>query len=59
MRASSSATASNISGHSINDDSPELIKKAEAMLIKQKPNIKSFHEDNGPGPLAVRARSTS
>jgi len=34
-------------GKSINDDSPELIKQAEAMLIKQKPNIKSFHEDNG------------
>ena len=34
-------------GHSLNDDSPELIKQAEAMLIKQKPNIKSFHEDNG------------
>src|SRR6478752_3122705 len=34
-------------GHSINDSSPELIKQAEALLIKQKPNIKSFHEDNG------------
>ncbi|MGB6700970.1 ABC transporter substrate-binding protein [Methyloceanibacter sp.] len=34
-------------GKSINDDSPELIKQAEALLIKQKPNIKSFHEDNG------------
>ena len=34
-------------GHSINDDSPELIKQVEALLIKQKPNIKSFHEDNG------------
>ena len=34
-------------GHSINDNSPELIKQAEALLIKQKPNIKSFHEDNG------------
>jgi spermidine/putrescine transport system substrate-binding protein len=34
-------------GKSINDDSPELIKQAEAMLIKQKPNIKAFHEDNG------------
>ncbi len=34
-------------GHSINDKSPELIKQAEALLIKQKPNIKSFHEDNG------------
>jgi len=34
-------------GQSINSDSPVLIKKAEAMLAKQKPNIKSFHEDNG------------
>ena len=34
-------------GHSINDSSPDLIKQAEALLIKQKPNIKSFHEDNG------------
>jgi spermidine/putrescine transport system substrate-binding protein len=34
-------------GQSINSDSPELIKQAEALLIKQKPNIKSFHEDNG------------
>jgi spermidine/putrescine transport system substrate-binding protein len=34
-------------GKSINDSSPELIKQAEALLIKQKPNIKSFHEDNG------------
>jgi len=34
-------------GQSINSDSPELLKKAEEMLIKQKSNIKSFHEDNG------------
>jgi spermidine/putrescine transport system substrate-binding protein len=34
-------------GQSINSTSPELIKQAEAILIKQKPNIKSFHEDNG------------
>jgi spermidine/putrescine transport system substrate-binding protein len=34
-------------GQSINSTSPELIKQAEALLIKQKPNIKSFHEDNG------------
>src|SRR5215471_13311337 len=34
-------------GKSINDDSPELIKQAEALLTKQKPNIKTFHEDNG------------
>jgi spermidine/putrescine transport system substrate-binding protein len=34
-------------GHSLNDASPELLKQAETLLIKQKPNIKSFHEDNG------------
>ena len=39
-------------GESLNDKSPELLKKAEAMLIKQKPNIKSFHEDNGQDLLA-------
>ena len=39
-------------GKSINDSSPELIKQAEALLIKQKPNIKSFHEDNGQDLLA-------
>ena len=46
-RASCSAIASNISGNSVNSNSPELLKKVEAMLIKQKPNIKAFHEDNG------------
>jgi spermidine/putrescine transport system substrate-binding protein len=34
-------------GQSLNSTSPELLKQAEAMLIKQKPNIKAFHEDNG------------
>jgi spermidine/putrescine transport system substrate-binding protein len=34
-------------GQSLNSTSPELIKQVEAMLAKQKPNIKSFHEDNG------------
>jgi spermidine/putrescine transport system substrate-binding protein len=34
-------------GHSLNDASPELLKQAEEMLTKQKPNIKTFHEDNG------------
>jgi spermidine/putrescine transport system substrate-binding protein len=34
-------------GKSLNDASPELLKQAEALLIKQKPNIKAFHEDNG------------
>ena len=34
-------------GKSVNEASPELLKQAEAMLTKQKPNIKAFHEDNG------------
>jgi spermidine/putrescine transport system substrate-binding protein len=34
-------------GQSLNSTSPELLKQAEETLIKQKPNIKSFHEDNG------------
>jgi spermidine/putrescine transport system substrate-binding protein len=31
----------------LNDASPELLNQAEAMLAKQKPYIKTFHEDNG------------
>jgi spermidine/putrescine transport system substrate-binding protein len=34
-------------GKSANDASPENIKAAEAILTKQKPFIKTFHEDNG------------
>lgn len=34
-------------GKSANNPTPELIKEAEAILMKQKPNIKAFHEDNG------------
>ncbi|MEQ1714500.1 MAG: extracellular solute-binding protein [Hyphomicrobium sp.] len=34
-------------GKSANGATPELIKEAEAILMKQKPNIKAFHEDNG------------
>jgi spermidine/putrescine transport system substrate-binding protein len=41
-------------GKSINDYSPENLAQAEAMLIKQKPNIKVFHEDNGQDQLATR-----
>jgi spermidine/putrescine transport system substrate-binding protein len=39
-------------GHSVNAITPEIIKEVEAMLIKQKPNIKTFHEDNGQDLLA-------
>ena len=34
-------------GHSVNALNTDIIKEIEAMLIKQKPNIKAFHEDNG------------
>lgn len=34
-------------GASANAGNAELVKKVEEMLIKQKPNIKAFHEDNG------------
>ena len=34
-------------GKSANNPTPELIKQAEAVLLKQKPNFKAFHEDNG------------
>lgn len=34
-------------GHSVNGITPEIIKQAEVMLTRQKPNIKAFHEDNG------------
>lgn len=34
-------------GASINGGTPELVKKVEDMLKKQKGNIKAFHEDNG------------
>jgi spermidine/putrescine transport system substrate-binding protein len=34
-------------GKSVNALTPEDIKTIEAMMIKQKPNIKAFHEDNG------------
>jgi spermidine/putrescine transport system substrate-binding protein len=34
-------------GKSVNDLTDADLKMIEAMMIKQKPNIKSFHEDNG------------
>jgi spermidine/putrescine transport system substrate-binding protein len=34
-------------GKSVNSLTAEDIKLIEAMMIKQKPNIKAFHEDNG------------
>lgn len=34
-------------GHSVNGVTPALAKQVEALLIKQKPNVKVFHQDNG------------
>lgn len=38
-------------GHSVNAIPPELVAEIGAMLIKQKPFIKAFHEDNGQDML--------
>lgn len=34
-------------GKSVYDYSPDLLKQVEALLIRQKPHIKTFHDDNG------------
>jgi spermidine/putrescine transport system substrate-binding protein len=39
-------------GHSVNALTPELIRQVEAMLIKQKPYVKTFHSDDGQDLLA-------
>jgi spermidine/putrescine transport system substrate-binding protein len=39
-------------GKSVNDVTPEMIKTIEAMLTKQKANVKAFHDDNGQDMLA-------
>ncbi len=39
--------AAKYQGHSVVGVTPPMIAKAEALLIKQKPNIKTFHDDNG------------
>lgn len=39
-------------GHSLNKVPPEMVKDIEAMLIRQKPFIKAFHDDNGQDMLA-------
>jgi spermidine/putrescine transport system substrate-binding protein len=41
-------------GKGINDATPELIKQVEDMLIKQKANIKNFHNDDGQDLLMSR-----
>ncbi len=39
-------------GHSVNNIPPELVAEIEKMLIKQKPYVKAFHDDNGQDMLA-------
>jgi spermidine/putrescine transport system substrate-binding protein len=39
-------------GYPLNETDPEKIEQATQLLIKQKPNVKVFHEDNGQDLLA-------
>lgn len=41
-------------GHSVNNIPKEMLPQIEAMLIKQKPYVKAFHEDNGQDMLLAR-----
>jgi spermidine/putrescine transport system substrate-binding protein len=41
-------------GHSAKNISPQLLTEIEAMLIKQKPYIKAFHDDNGQDLLLAK-----
>ena len=45
--------AAKYKGHSINNIPPELITEIQAMLIKQKPYVKAFHDDNGQDMLVA------
>ena len=38
-------------GHSVNGIPPEMVTQIEKMLIKQKPYVKAFHDDNGQDML--------
>ncbi|WP_084419798.1 ABC transporter substrate-binding protein [Henriciella litoralis] len=38
-------------GHSVNDTDPDVIESAADMLMRQKPNIAMFHDDNGQDAL--------
>jgi spermidine/putrescine transport system substrate-binding protein len=40
-------------GHSLIGVTPEVAHQVEAMMIRQKPNIKAFHDDNGQDLLAA------
>jgi spermidine/putrescine transport system substrate-binding protein len=41
-------------GHSVNGIPDEMLTQIEQMLIRQKPHIKAFHEDNGQDMLLAR-----
>lgn len=41
-------------GHSVNGIPEDMLPKIEQMLIKQKPFVKAFHEDNGQDMLLSR-----
>lgn len=41
-------------GKSVNDFSPELLKQAEDLILKQKKHIKTFHDDNGQSLLVSK-----
>jgi spermidine/putrescine transport system substrate-binding protein len=43
--------AAKYKGHSVNGIPPELVAEIEKMLIKQKPYVKAFHDDNGQDML--------
>ncbi len=40
-------------GHSVNDIPPDLVAEIEKMLIRQKPFVKAFHDDNGQDMLVA------
>lgn len=40
-------------GHSLNGIDESVVRQVEALLIRQKPFIKAFHEDNGQDMLAT------
>lgn len=41
-------------GHSVNGIPPEMVAQIEKMLIKQKPFVKAFHDDNGQDMLGKK-----
>lgn len=40
-------------GHSVNAMTPEVVAQVRTMLMQQRPNIKTFHEDNGQDLLVA------